>query len=52
MTANINRNKKEREEPFSAIEFMNFLDDAPEEEKVEESSKSISHRIKTELFRM
>lgn len=48
MTANINRDTKTRRDPFSAIDFMNFIDFKKDQR--EETAESISARLRNEIF--
>ena len=49
--ANINRNPKKRRDPFKPVEFMNFIEEPDKKDPPKQSSKEITFRIQTELFR-
>lgn len=52
LVANINRDAEKRKEPFSAADFMNYVD-LPEERKPEaETPAQIAARMQRELFRV
>lgn len=51
MTANINRNQEARPEPFTALDFMNFMETEKPEPK-EETPEELSRRISSELFKI
>ena len=52
LVANINRNTEKKKEPFSALDFMNYVD-APEEQKtVAETPAQIAARMQRELFKV
>lgn len=45
MTANMNRDTKQRAEPFSAVEFMNFTEKEPEKVLTPEEIEAHFDRI-------
>lgn len=51
LVANINRDTEKRKEPFSACDFMNYVD-LPEEKPAAETPAQIAARMKMDLFRM
>jgi len=51
LMANINRDAEKKKEPFSAADFMNYVD-LPEEKPVSDTPAQIAARMQRELFRV
>lgn len=45
MTANINRDSKNRPEPFAAVDFMNFVEREPEKVLTQEELEEAADRL-------